>query len=134
MEIISIEILPKIYGCRSGGRIQQRSILIRMLAKAPDASSSTKRVRTQTISSETQPSRRVHSAFLRSSYTLRLKQGAIRKYVKREKNLNVLRGRLLTERQFKFNLAHRERLFCRYDELSEDNLYNQILKFVLEYC
>ena len=62
---------------------------------------------------------------------VQLTQGTIRKYVKREKNLNVLRGRLLTERQFKFNLAHRERLFCRYEELSEDNVYNRILKFVL---
>jgi 5-methylcytosine-specific restriction enzyme subunit McrC len=58
-------------------------------------------------------------------------QGMILKYIERKENLNVLRGRLRIEQQFKQNLAHRERLFCQYDELSEDNIHNQILKYVL---
>ena len=59
-------------------------------------------------------------------------QGMIRTYIERNENLNVLRGRLRIEQQFKQNLAHRERLFCQYDELSEDNVHNQILKYVLK--
>ena len=31
----------------------------------------------------------------------------------------------------KRNLVHQEKLFCQYDELSEDNVHNQILKYVL---
>lgn len=126
---ISIEILPKIYGAEAEVG-SSRDALVRMLA-------STRRLKLHKAGSA-QTSLQRHSLLdifiLHFCAQLRdqLKQGAIRKYVKREKNLNVLRGRLLTERQFKFNLAHRERLFCRYDELSEDNLYNQILKFVLE--
>lgn len=126
---VSIEILPKIYGAEAEAG-SSREALVRMLA-------STRRLKLHKAGSA-QTSLQKHS--LLDVFILhfcahlhdQLKQGAIRKYVKREKNLNVLRGRLLTERQFKFNLAHRERLFCRYDELSEDNLHNQILKFVLE--
>ena len=126
---VSIEILPKIYGAETEAG-SSREALVRMLA-------STRHLKLHKAGSA-QTSLQKHS--LLDVFILhfcaqlhdQLKQGAIRKYVKREKNLNVLRGRLLTERQFKFNLAHRERLFCRYDELSEDNLYNQILKSVLE--
>lgn len=126
---VSIEILPKIYGVETEAG-SSREALVRMLA-------STKRLKLHKAG-PAQTSLQKHSLLdvfiLHFCAQLRdqLKQGAIRKYVKCEKNLNVLRGRLLTERQFKFNLAHRERLFCRYDELSEDNLYNQILKSVLE--
>jgi 5-methylcytosine-specific restriction enzyme subunit McrC len=35
------------------------------------------------------------------------------------------------EQQFKHNLAHKERLYCRYDELSADNTHNQIIRYVL---
>ena len=126
---ISIEILPKIYGAEAEAG-SSREALIRMLA-------STRRLKLHKAGSA-QTSLQKHSLLdvfilhFCAQLHAQMKQGAIRKYVKREKNLNVLRGRLLTERQFKFNLAHRERLFCRYDELSEDNLYNQILKSVLE--
>lgn len=126
---VSIEILPKIYGAEAEVG-SSRDALIRMLASARrlklhKAGSAQTSLQKQSLLD-------VFILHFCAQLHDQLKQGAIRKYVKREKNLNVLRGRLLTERQFKFNLAHRERLFCRYDELSEDNLYNQILKFVLE--
>ena len=62
---------------------------------------------------------------------IQLARGIIRKYVRREKNLNVLRGKLRVDQQLKHNLVHRERLFCQYDELSTDNAYNHVLKYVL---
>ena len=126
---VSIEILPKIYGAEAEVG-SSRDALIRMLAGAR----SLKLHKAGSAQTALQKQSLLDVFILHFCAQLhdQLKQGAIRKYVKREKNLNVLRGRLLTERQFKLNLAHRERLFCRYDELSEDNLYNQILKFVLE--
>lgn len=126
---VSIEILPKIYGAEAEVG-SSRDALIRMLASAR----SLKLHKAGSAQTALQKQSLLDVFILHFCAQLhdQLKQGAIRKYVKREKNLNVLRGRLLTERQFKLNLAHRERLFCRYDELSEDNLYNQVLKFVLE--
>ena len=125
---LSIEILPKIYGSETNVG-SNRNILVRMLSKA-------RRLKLHEagqarISLQKRNLLDVFILHFCAQLHAQLTQGMIRKYVKREKNLNVLRGRLLTERQFKFNLAHRERLFCRYDELSEDNAYNRILKFVL---
>ena len=62
---------------------------------------------------------------------IQLTRGMIRKYIRREKNLNVLRGKLRIDQQLRRNLVHQEKLFCQYDELSTDNAYNQILKYVL---
>ena len=126
---VSIEILPKIYGTETEVG-SSRDALIRMLASARRLK--LHKAGSAQISLQKQSLLDMFILYFCAQLHDQLKQGTIRKYVKREKNLNVLRGRLLTERQFKFNLAHRERLFCRYDELSEDNLYNQILKFVLE--
>jgi len=61
-----------------------------------------------------------------------IKQGMIRLYIERNENLPVLRGRLITEQQLKLNMVHKERLYCRYDELNADNIYNRIIKYVLK--
>ena len=126
---LSIEILPKIYGPEADIVGSSRNVLIRMLAKALRL-----KLHKAGPAGITLQKRNLLDVFILyfcEQLHAQLTQGMIRKYVKRERNLNVLRGRLLTERQFKLNLAHRERLFCRYDELSEDNAYNRILKFVL---
>lgn len=127
---LSIEILPKIDRPElKADKEKSRNALVRMLVKARRL----KLYRTGLAEIDIQKRNLLDIFILHFCEQLRIQlaQGMIRKYVKREKNLNVLRGRLLTDRQFKFNLAHRERLFCRYDELSEDNAYNRILKFVL---
>lgn len=55
----------------------------------------------------------------------------IRQYIERNENIKVLRGRVRMERQIKYNLAHKERLFCQFYELSGDNVHNQVIKYVL---
>ena len=55
-------------------------------------------------------------------------KGLVRRYVGREDNLYVLRGRLGVVEQIRLNAANPERLFCRYDDFNEDNSLNQILK------
>jgi len=61
-----------------------------------------------------------------------IKQGLIRLYVEHNENLPVLRGRLITGQQLKRNMVHKQRLYCRYDELNADNIYNRIIKYVLK--
>ena len=58
-------------------------------------------------------------------------QGKLRNYVAYEEDIRVFRGRLLFDQQIKRNLVNKERLHCRYDELSEDILINQVIKFTL---
>ena len=125
---LSIEILPKIYGIeRDPG--SSRHVLIRMLMKA-------RRLKLQRAGSadmalQKQSLLDIFILNFCEQLHAQIMQGMIRRYIERRENLNVLRGRLRIEQQFKHNLAHRERLFCQYDELSEDNLHNQVIKYVL---
>jgi 5-methylcytosine-specific restriction enzyme subunit McrC len=60
-----------------------------------------------------------------------LVQGLLREYVLRRENLSLIRGKLRIDLQFKHNLAHQERLYCEYDELSANFRVNQFIKGVL---
>ena len=55
-------------------------------------------------------------------------RGLISRYERQEENLFVLRGKMDTTRQAKFNAAHPERFYCQYDEFHADNPLNQVLK------
>lgn len=59
-------------------------------------------------------------------------RGPAKRYVVVEENLRVVRGKLKVAQQLKFNLAHKERLYCEYDELSEDNIINQSIRYALQ--
>jgi len=125
---LTLEILPKIYGKETDPGASRYS-LIRMLARArvlqpaPGGSAN--------IAMQQYALLDVFILHFCERLHAQLLQGMIRCYMGREENLPVLRGRLLIEQQMRHNLAHRERLYCRYDLLSEDNDYNRILKHVL---
>ena len=127
---LSVEILPKIYGKEAEDSESSRSVLIHMLSKALRLK--LHEAGPAGISSQKRNILDVFILHFCDQLRAQLTRGIIRKYLRRERNLNVLRGKLVIEQQLKHNLAHRERLFCRYDELSADNAYNQILKYVLE--
>lgn len=126
---LSIEILPKIYGVEVDAG-SSRYALVRMLSKARRLK--LRRAGTAGVALQKHSLLDVFILNFCDQLHAQLMQGRIRKYIERKENLNVLRGRLRIEQQFKQNLAHRERLFCQYDELSEDNVHNQVLKYVLK--
>lgn len=125
---VSIEILPKIYGKEQIPGIC-RQALVRMLVQARKLP----RLKSGTASIALQRHTLLDVFILHFCDQLNneLMQGMIKRYVEKTQNLNVIRGRLKTELQFKYNLAHKERLFCQYDELNTDNIYNRIIKFTL---
>lgn len=57
-----------------------------------------------------------------------LKQGLYREYVARRESLTTLRGRLDINGTIRNIMQRRQRLDCQYDELSEDNQLNKIVK------
>ncbi|MCU7870683.1 MAG: McrC family protein [Candidatus Thiodiazotropha sp. (ex Lucinoma borealis)] len=126
---LSIEILPKIYGVEVDAG-SSRHALVRMLSKARRLK--LRRAGTAGIALQKHSLLDVFILHFCDQLHAQLMQGMIRKYIERKENLNVLRGRLRIEQQFKQNLAHRERLFCQYDELSDDNIHNQVLKYTLK--
>lgn len=125
---LSIEILPKIYG-KELDPGSSRQALVRMLIKSRRMK--LQRSGTAEIALQRHNLLDVFVLHFCEQLHAQLMQGMIREYIQREENLNVLRGRLRVEQQLKRNLAHRERLYCQYDELSADNLPNQILKYTL---
>ena len=68
------------------------------------------------------------AAILSKGIGVQLKQGLYRTYLNRQENLSTLRGRIVMPGTIQNRLARRQVLTCEYDELSENNLFNQILK------
>lgn len=68
------------------------------------------------------------AAILGKGVARQLKQGLFREYLLKSEDLSVLRGKLNIQGTIKRKVQHRQNLLCEYDELSENNLLNQILK------
>ena len=56
-----------------------------------------------------------------------LKQGLYREYVARNESMQTVRGKIDISGTIANKMRHNLRIACNYDELSEDNIYNQIL-------
>lgn len=109
---------------------QQRSILIRnvyyMLAYAFQTLRSRQYERVETEAFE-----HVHDFFatiLEKGISRQLKQGLHREYVTTTDALMTVRGKISMPETIRLRSAARRELACEYDELSEDNLLNQILR------
>lgn len=68
------------------------------------------------------------AAVLAKGIGLQLKQGLYREYINYQEELAVMRGKINMPGTIKNRLAHERVLTCDFDELSENNQLNQILK------
>lgn len=68
------------------------------------------------------------AAILAKGIGLQLKQGLYREYISHQENLTVMRGKINMPGTIKNKLLHKQVLTCDFDELSENNMLNQILK------
>jgi len=68
------------------------------------------------------------AAILAKGITQQLKQGLYREYVSRHDTLPVLRGKLDISGTIRQQIQQKKVLACEFDELSENNVFNQILK------
>lgn len=68
------------------------------------------------------------AAILAKGISQQLKQGLYREYVTVHESLPVMRGKLDIYGTIKNERQRKRLLDCEYDELSENNIYNQILK------
>lgn len=67
-------------------------------------------------------------AILSKGIGMQLKQGLYRTYINRVEPLSVVRGKIDMPGTIRNKLEHRMCVTCDYNELSENNLLNQILK------
>ncbi len=68
------------------------------------------------------------AAILGKGIGQQLKQGLYREYMNRLENIPLVRGKIDMAGTIRNQIARRRVLTCEYDELSENNLLNQILK------
>lgn len=68
------------------------------------------------------------AAILAKGIGRQLKQGLYREYLNRTENVAVMRGKIDMGGTIQNRLARKQVLSCEYDELSANNLLNQILK------
>lgn len=68
------------------------------------------------------------AAILAKGIGRQLKQGLFREYLNRKETATVVRGKIDMPATIQDRLARKRVLTCEYDELSENNLLNQILK------
>ena len=61
-----------------------------------------------------------------------LKQGLHKEYVLKEDTLTTLRGKLNLQGTIKEKISQRTRLACEYDELTINNVFNQIIKTTVD--
>lgn len=68
------------------------------------------------------------AAILAKGIARQVKQGLYREYLNRTEDLPTLRGKIDLEGTIRNRIARNQRLSCEYDELSENNVHNQVLK------
>ncbi|MCC8196537.1 MAG: 5-methylcytosine-specific restriction endonuclease system specificity protein McrC [Ruminococcus sp.] len=68
------------------------------------------------------------AAILSNGIGIQLKQGLYREYQNKSEDLSTMRGRIYMPGTIRHKIDRRQKLACEYDELSENNLLNQILK------
>lgn len=81
-----------------------------------------------------EPFEHIHDLFaalLAEGVAAQLKQGLHRQYQEQLDNLPLLRGKLAINDTIKNRMQRKALLGCEFDELSENNTYNQILKTTL---
>lgn len=68
------------------------------------------------------------AAILSKGISRQLKQGLYREYLNRKEDITSLRGKISMPETIQNRLSRKRVLTCEFDELSENNLLNQILK------
>lgn len=71
------------------------------------------------------------AAILEKGIGKQLKQGLYREYINKTENIATLRGKINFPESIKNRISRKQMLTCEYDELSENNTFNQILKTVM---
>ena len=59
-----------------------------------------------------------------------LKRLTPKRYIRKEENLNYLKGKIKFSENIRYNCTNQAKFYCEYDEFSENNLLNQLFLFV----
>ena len=122
-----IEILPKIYNGDNESDVKK--IFLKMLRSVWQFAGN--KLNYADLHTSKMP---LYEIFIRMYLEMLLtliKRGLKSAYTGREDNLNFLKGKLLFNRQIKFNTVHREKFFVAFDEYNLNRPEHRLIKSVL---
>lgn len=73
------------------------------------------------------------AAILSKGIGQQLKRRLYREYITKQETLSVMRGKLDMPETIRNRIQRKQKLTCKFDELSDNNLFNQILKTTVHY-
>ena len=87
----------------------------------------------EVVSEKFENAQDLFAAILSKGIAQQLKQGLFREYITKNETLSIMRGKLDLEETLRNRIQRKQKLTCEFDELSENNLFNQILKTTIHY-
>lgn len=123
----TIEVLPKIHGQTDPGfseRVLVRLLQVNGMVEPVGVGEAMLGQQAHTLLD-------VFIDHFRGMVQQQLQQGHIRRYVTREDDLPMVKGRLDLNIQLRRNALTPHRASCRYDEFDADNIYNRTLRYVV---
>jgi 5-methylcytosine-specific restriction enzyme subunit McrC len=122
----AIEILPKIDKANKAGNERAQHILLYMLTLTRKIVGEERDL--AAIGKQKMPLLEQLLALFAERTMLELKRGVNHTYVPQQENLYRLKGKLLIAKHVAHNAAHREKVYCRYDDFISDTPINRVLK------
>lgn len=119
-----VEILPKI--SLSNDIIKDREMLMFMLSKCNKLSVDIKELLNSNILNNSLLD--ILAKVFSKKLLNELQKGLYREYVSKEEPLSMIKGKILISKSIKENTINKNKMNCKYDEFTEDNLFNAILK------
>ena len=119
-----IEILPKI--SLSNDIIKDREILVFMISKCNKLSVDINELLNSNILNNSLLD--ILAKVFSKKLLNELQKGLYREYVSKEEALSTIKGKTLISKSIKENTINKNKMNCKYDEFTEDNLFNAILK------
>lgn len=124
-----IEILPKI--SLTNDEVKDREMLIFMLSKCKKLSVDINEIiRTNVINNTLLD---ILSKVYVDKLLKELQKGLYFEYVYQENSLNKIKGKVMLTQNIKKNAMNKSRVYCKYDEFTENNMFNGILKKATDY-
>jgi len=124
----TIEILPKI---QSLGEDDSKKILFKMLKTL--RKSPFKKFNMAHLKNHKMPLLEIFITMFLDELSILIRKGIRSDYIKKEENLNFLKGKLNINEQIRKNYIHKERFFVEYEEFSSDRVENRLIKTALNY-
>lgn len=119
-----IEILPKISLTEEASK--DREILMFMLSKCNKISVDIKEMLNTNIIKQSLLD--ILAKIFTQKLLKELQKGMYFEYISREDSLNKIKGKLMITQNAKVNGINKAKVYCKYDEFTENNLFNSILK------